>query len=524
QINSLAIAATADGATASASVAQSNPVAVAATASEATAAASVAVEWLPETQTGLWQYNPTHAANVTFATPAIANTGYKSITSIATHALATGGANLVLISARTHWGAGPGGYGRCANILAASDGLKSDRPASDYNFLHSLVTSYTVLIPVSPASLAVERIVYNTKATAGTGIGIGVTALITTAGAFTFSIGNNSNEQRFSGSAGDIDPLGNYVIAVRYNLADNGIEWEIFDQSGASVATGGDAVTISPNAVNDAGQTLQVCPLWLGMYAPPVIWKSYFDMALDAAPWATRYIQGYTSWVDYDTNEPHGADSLWYANAGAVVVLRGPAMGTIGTPTLTTSANYSNKDVVAWGAGDGLSQDSLAVPMNDKPHASFVFCKPDNSAVSKYITAWNSAAATGRVYLYSTSTEAVEHFQGDDASGTAATTSAAADITIPSLHGFENIGQSSIVLYRRSSTSAYSSAASSNNVGNKASLSLFGYGTSRPLGVVTNSFSGTIAGGISWTDGNEAGNMCQGFLILQMLYSYYQPS
>jgi hypothetical protein len=208
-----------------------------------------------------------------------------------------------------------------------------------------------------------------------------------------------------------------------------------------------------------------------------------------------------------------------------MTVLAGPSMSAIGTPTIGTSANYNNRGIVTIGSGDGYSQDSLATDLNDLPHGSFVFLQITANVVAKYITAWNSSAVAGRSYLYCTASEEVEHFQGDDAAGpNGATTGALMDLTIPSLAGFEHLGQSSTVFYRRDSTDSYTNASGANNVGSRAGIDLFGWFISRPLGSASGPMNGTASMGIAWTDGTAAGNAVQNFLIIQMAYTYYAPS
>jgi hypothetical protein len=480
--------------------------------------------WTPPSNPTLLFWHPINQSNITFATPAITNSTRFRVSSIATHPAATLGGTLDGTS-YVDWAAGPGGYGRLA-FASSTAKLTSSLAASSFKFLHDLTVDVTIAFTHYTYNSAPNGGVFlNTKATAGTGNGVGFTCGVNSSGAVYVSIGTGSAAKTITSSNSLLVKNSENDIIVQFSQSQNAIKLWV---NGSLVASG-NFTSFTPSSSNP-GATLQVGDAQAsitGMLSPPAIWGNYFtasQLAI-ARNWLARYMARYASPTDWDANEPHGAVGVYSFNAGGIVVHRGATATAVGSPTVGTLAWANNK----YGATlNGSTQyytmhgNEAGASGNDLPFGFLTICRTDNTASNKIIGEYDHSSTAGRAINVLSSSELMTTTVIADDAGSATTGSTGSALSVTagctvwsSSFGTTCQGQASV-----SSTGNFqpTSVDAALNVNTKA-FNQTCMGAGKPAGVLTSPFSGDIVFQAQWA-GNSP-NFAQYLMVVGMSSTWF---
>jgi hypothetical protein len=489
---------------------------------------TLVADWIPASEVNLVFWHPPFQSNITFATPAITNSTRYQVSSIASHPAATLGGTLDATGV-VDWAGGPPtistNYGRLA-FASTTSKLTSSLAASSFKFLHDFSGETTIAFTNYTYSAAPNGGVYlNTKAAAGTGVGIGLTCGVNSSGAVYVSIGNGTAAKTIT-SANTIIAANSWNdFQIRLSSSQtNKLELWI---NGSLVASSNTLSGFTPSSSNP-GATLQVGDSQgniTGGVTPPVMWNAYASSGTltTIRTWCGLYTATYASPSDWYTYEPHGAVGVYSWNAGGVVTHTGTTPTAVNSPTVGVLSGANNKYGATFSAASSqyytVNGNEANASGNDKPFGFIHVARPNNTAAIKQVLEFSHSTGTGRATCFLDASEQMSISVVDDANAAASSAAGSSNsVTEFCTTWNASLGTSTEGLISVTTSAVKTQVAATINVGTKA-LNIATIGARRIAGTPANYFDGDLVFAAMWA--GNAPNMAQCFQIAGMAKAWF---
>lgn len=301
-------------------------------------------------------------------------TGLYKVANIPNNASASLGGTIAqgTASLQPKWGSCKGGKARC---WFSSSTLTSSLAAINYKLKHQFISGCSYAFYFKIRSAANTNII-NTKASAGTGVGVGTTVAALNTDNIRVSIGDGTANQSVDTTSNTLTANVGHSVIVRLSQTEAN-KVEIFiDGISAGSAT---SLTIAPSASNP-GATLSLTNAF-AFVDSYMLWETYMpdaDIPRIHTWLMDRYGQELTTMADAVTfaatmvNPP--AEMYSFNVSGIVNNLAAHAATGVGSPTTSTNASYNSKYVFDCGTGKYYTANTLSTNMSgtDKPQGYIV--------------------------------------------------------------------------------------------------------------------------------------------------------